>query len=215
MREEKVLDVGILLYEGADVLDMAGPAEVFSAGTGFRIRTIGLGSQAVKAGGIFMLLPDVGIDNCPHLDVLVIPGGTADEVVEDSELLRWLQAMSIKTNILMSVCTGAFLLAAAGLLDSRPYTTSQQHLEKLRSQVPGGKPKQEVRFVDSGNIITTAGKSSCIDGALQVVKRLQGAAAAQEIAQQLEYAHSWHQQGADRQAIRHKSMKNANPLSNK
>ncbi|MBW3545106.1 MAG: DJ-1/PfpI family protein, partial [Bacteroidetes bacterium] len=174
MREEKVLDVGILLYEGADILDMAGPAEVFSAGASFRTRTIGLGSEPVKAGGIFKLLPDVGIDNCPHLDVLVVPGGEVEEVVEDEELLRWLKAMSIKTNILMSVCTGAFLLAAAGLLDDRPYTTSQQHLEKLRSQVPNGQPKQHVRFVDSGNIITTAGISACIDGALQVVKRLQG-----------------------------------------
>ena len=187
MKEEKAFDVGILLYQGVDILELAGPLEVFAAAKGFSTYNVGLVNESVSSRGNLGLLPDCSLQKCPHLDVLVVPGGAVEEVQQNAALLRWLQAMTIKTSILMSVCTGAFLFAAAGLLDGRNYTSASQALNKLPKMVNGGRFLRDVRFVDSGNIITTAGPSSGIDGALHVVKRLKGTAEAQTIAQYLEY----------------------------
>lgn len=204
MKEEKINQVGILLYEGIEMMDIAGPAEAFSATSGFKVICVGQSIGPIRVRGNITLLPDYSLDNCPHLDVLIIPGSMPENMQDNTDLHLWLQAMSIKTNILMSVCSGTFLLAAAGLLEGKTYTTSQQILDMLQQQVSSGKAVRDVRYVDSGNIITTAGALSCIDGALQVIKRLQGAQAAQNVAEQMEHE-SWLNGGTDPFLMRHKN----------
>ena len=213
MEEEKI-DVGILLYEGVEILDIASPAEVFATASGFRVSTIGLSDKPVKAMGVLTLVPDYSMSDNPHLDVLVIPGGAYQPLLANPDLLLWLQAMSIKTNIMLSVCTGAFLLAAAGLLDGRTFTTAQRQLEKLQRMVPTGKAVRMAHYVDTGNIVTTAGVAAGVEGALHVVKRLRGQGEAQQVAEYMEYTHLEDKIGLDRDPVPGR-IKNADLAGNK
>lgn len=214
MKEETDIDVGILLYEGVEILDIASPAEVFAAANGFNVCTIGLTDQPVRAMEVLTMLPDYSLSNSPHLDVLVIPGGRYEPLTTNGTLQLWLQAMSIKTNILLSVCTGAFVLAAAGLLDGRAFTTAQHMLDKLQRLVPSGKAIRQGRFVDTGNIITTAGISAGVEGALHVVERLKGSSEAQQVADYMEFEAPSPGAGIDRDPIS-RNIKNTDPAGNK
>ncbi|AHM61188.1 ThiJ/PfpI domain-containing protein [Flammeovirgaceae bacterium 311] len=192
MKEQKVYRSGILLYPGVEILNVAGPAEVFAATENFNVVSIGINTEPVKANKGFTLVPDYSLEDCPYLDVLVIPGGAIEKIQSNNDVLLWLQAMSIKTNLLLSVCTGAFLLAAAGLLDGKTYTTHHQFIDKLQSLAPYGKAIRNLRYTDSGNIIATAGVSAGIEGALHVVRRLTGAGTALNTASRIEYPY-WQQ----------------------
>lgn len=187
MKEEKVYRSGIFIYPGVEILDVAGPAEVFAANPEFNVISVGLTRDPLRAKDSLMLVPDSSLEDCPNLDVLVVPGGNIDEVQNNEEVIRWLKAMSIKANIILSVCKGAFLLAAAGLLDGKTFTSHHEHVDKLQRLVPSGKAVKNKRFADSGNIISTAGRAAGIDGALHVVKRIKGESAASATASYLEY----------------------------
>lgn len=192
---------GILLYPGVEILNVAGPAEVFAATENFIVTSIGLTTQPLKANKGFTLVPDYSLEECPYLDVLVIPGGAIEKIQNNHDLLLWLQAMSIKTNLILSVCTGAFLLAAAGLLDGKNYTTHHQFIDRLQRLAPYGNAIRNLRYTDSGNIIATAGVSAGIEGALHVVRRLTGAGTAHNTASRIEYPY-WQEasRGAGRAA---------------
>lgn len=174
------LTVGILLFEGVELLDFAGPAEVFIVsgyGRHFRVVTIAAEKQTLKTMGGIQVTPDHAYDDTPPLDILVVPGGAMGNVGRDG--VAWLKQTSQKTRITMSVCMGAFLMADAGLLDGVEATTHSWGIKRLQSQSPKCKVVSNRRFVDAGRIITTGGVTAGIDGALHVVERLYGKAAAE------------------------------------
>ena len=180
-------EVGFVVFPGLEILDLAGPAEVFAATRAFDPFTIGLTPEAVLAQGFVTILPERTFDNCPVPHVLVIPGGDIEPAASNPDFLAWVARAAKEAEIVMSVCTGAFVLAHAGVLDGLAATTWHGRIERLREQAPRTKVLENVRIVDNGRVITTAGVSAGIDGALHVVDRLLGREAAERAAAYMEY----------------------------
>ncbi len=186
----RVRTVAILVYEGVELLDFAGPGEVFSAarasdGSSFKVCTVAKEKQPVRSQGFVEIVPQYALADCPAADIVVVPGGSVPR--GDAELQRWLAERSKQCEIVMSVCNGALLLASAGLLDGLEATTHHGSLASLVQLAPKTKVYTNRRFVDNGRILTSAGVSAGIDGALHVVERLLGKEAALETARYMEY----------------------------
>jgi transcriptional regulator GlxA family with amidase domain len=189
MTEPKIPTVGLVLFEGAEELDWAGPWEVFTvAGMNGQINTVTIGesSPATSAKGL-RVLPDHTLDDAPHLDVLMVPGGTATRQKRDDErLVGWIRERSAEADWVTSVCTGAQLLEAAGLLDGRKATTHWIALDEL-----GERGDVEVirgeRYVVDGNVATAAGVSAGIDLSLWLVGEILGEETGQATALFMEY----------------------------
>lgn len=178
-KERKVKTVAVLLFEGVELLDFAGPAEVFIVadhGKAFRVVTVADKTEPLKTMGGVTVTPDFEYKTAPKADVLVVPGGNMKAVGKDGR--EWIKAASGDAEITLSVCFGAMLLADAGLLDGIEATTHHWGLDGLRKAAPKCKVVDGKRFVDSGKIISTAGVTAGIDGALRVVERLLGKEAA-------------------------------------
>lgn len=182
--------VAILLFEGVELMDFAGPAEVFivaAEGKAFRVVTVAESTKPLKSMGGLVVTPDFAYDTAPKADVLVVPGGNLRAVGPAGR--AWLKKAAAETPIVMSVCFGAMLLADAGLLDNIEATTHRWGIARLKQVAPKCRVVENKRFVDSGHIITTAGVTAGIDGALRVVERLLGAEAARWTADEwMEYA---------------------------
>ncbi|MFH0515668.1 DJ-1/PfpI family protein [Streptomyces sp. M41] len=178
------LTIGVLLFEDAEELDVVGPWEVLGfwaahvAGRSVRVVTVAAGdAEVVRCAKGLRLLVDHSTASMPPLDVLVHPGGDGTRgLIRDEEHLAWLHALHGEGTLLASVCTGSLVLAAAGLLTGRPATTHREHLGKLAKLDPGIDVREE-RYVDDGEVITSAGVSAGIDMALHLVARLDGAEA--------------------------------------
>jgi len=181
-------NVAIVVYPGVELLDFAGPGEVFSAaGNGaFRVFTVAATHDPIVSQGFVRITPEYAIGDSPKPDILVIPGGHAAALYDDAKMMAWLKARVAGAELTMSVCTGALVLARAGLLDGLRATTHYGSIEKLRS-FPRITVVPEARFVDNGRIVTTQGVSAGIDGALHVVERLLGAEAAWSDARYMMY----------------------------
>jgi len=132
--------------------------------------------------------PERTIDECPPVDVLVIPGGAGVRpALERSNLVEWVRTRAQEVELTVSVCTGSFLLAQAGLLSGRPATTHWERINEMRERFPDVEIIEDERWVDTGEIITAAGVSAGIDVALHVVRRLYGADVARATALGIEY----------------------------
>ena len=174
------LTVGILMFEGVELLDFAGPAEVFIVsgyGRHFRVVTIAGSKQTLKTMGGIQVTPDHAYDDAPKLDILVVPGGAMGNVGQAG--IAWLKQTAARTRITMSVCMGAFLMADAGLLDGVEATTHSWGIKRLQTVAPKCRVVSNQRFTDSGRIITTGGVTAGIDGALHIVERIYGKEAAE------------------------------------
>ena len=187
--------VGILIFDDVEVLDFAGPFEVFSttrySGTddrAFHVVTIAERADIVRCRGGLLVQPHHTIDDHPPLDILLVPGGygTRREATND-RLLDWIAAQDRTTQLTTSVCTGAFLLAARGLLDNLPATTHWGSIDRLKSTHPLIDVRDDVRYVDNGHILTSAGVSAGIDMSLHIVSRLLGEDVARQTARNMEY----------------------------
>ena len=200
--ESKKLNVGILLFQDVEVLDFAGPFEVFSrtrlvAGVEsrrsnesapFYVFTVGKSQTQIAATGGLLITPEFSFNDHPEIDLLVIPGGFGTRpLLSDAETVDWIRKTSGQAKLTTSVCTGALLLSKAGLLDDLSATTHWSALDLLESISPRTKVLRDSRFVDSGKVITSAGVSAGIDMALHTVERLFGRAVADETAHYLEY----------------------------
>jgi transcriptional regulator GlxA family with amidase domain len=172
------------LQDGIEVLDFAGPMEVFSY-AGFDVVTVSKTREPIKAQGILTVMPDYGIADAPAADIVAFFGGNTRNTTSDTSVMQWLK--QTKTQYYFSVCTGAFILGKAGMLDGLTVTTFHESIEGLKTAVPKAKVLSNVRFVDNGKIITTAGISAGIDGALHLVEKLRGRAVALNIAKIMEY----------------------------
>lgn len=192
--------VGILLFDDVEVLDFAGPYEVFSRcrlepgvesrrsddKAPFRVVTVAQTHGPLRATGGLRVLPDHSFDDAPQVDILVVPGGFGTRgLLENSPVLEWISRVAEDAAKVTSVCTGSLVLARLGLLEGRRATTHWSALETLASmgdvRVEGG-----ARFVDDG-VITSAGVSAGIDMALHVIETLHGREVAVETARYIEY----------------------------
>jgi transcriptional regulator GlxA family with amidase domain len=182
-------NVAIVIYDDVEILDFAGPTEVFTAAgdfSAFHVYTVAPSHKPIVSQGILRVTPDYAIDDAPAPDILVLPGGNAGSFIKNPAAMAWVKRVAAKNELSMSVCSGAFILADLGLLDGLSATTHWGALPGLRNYQKI-KAKSDVRFVDNGRIITTAGVSAGIDGALHVVQRLLGDDAAWRTARYMQY----------------------------
>ena len=192
------LSVGIFLFDNVEVLDFAGPFEVFTTASRvhlrrnpgkaapFKVFTVAKTKAAVQARAGLKTLPDYSLADCPHIDLLLVPGGVVDEQVRDEEVIAWVRASALTAQLVASVCTGAFVLAKAGLLDQKKATTHWEDLDDLRSQFPEVQVLDGVRWVDEGQVVSSAGIAAGIDMSLHLVARLAGGELAKATARQMD-----------------------------
>ena len=197
--------VGILVFPDVEVLDFCGPFEVFSVTrldearrreTGSPVRVLLVGHQRDEAGvvrttGGLRVVPDCGLEDCPALDFLLVPGGWGTRpLLQDVALLRWIVERAAEVELLLSVCTGSLLLGKAGLLpQSTRATTHWRSLDLLAEVAPEATVVRDEHVVEgSPRLITSAGISAGIELALRVVARYYGEALARATARYMEYA---------------------------
>ncbi|HEU4552157.1 MAG TPA: DJ-1/PfpI family protein [Chitinophaga sp.] len=179
------LKVAFYLQDGVEVLDFAGPLEVFSY-AGFEVFIVSKTKAPVHAQGVVKITPDYDITDAPQADILAFFGGNAGIAASDTAVLGWIKKQTGVQHY-FSVCTGAFILGRAGLLDGLTVTTFHESIASLQKSVPKARVLSNVRFVDNGRVITTAGISAGIDGALHLVAKIRGNEAAKRTAAYMEY----------------------------
>ncbi|MEU3373874.1 DJ-1/PfpI family protein [Streptomyces sp. NPDC006660] len=188
------LTVGVFVFEDAEELDVVGPWEVFGfwaahvATAPVRLVTIGRGEESVRCAKGLRLGVDHDFATAPALDVLIHPGGDGTRVLgKDTAHLDWLRQLHDQGVLLASVCTGSLTLAAAGLLKGRPATTHRDFAATLAGIDDTVDVRARDRYVDDGDIVTSAGVSAGIDMAFHLVERLGGAQAAALVRQGMQY----------------------------
>jgi transcriptional regulator GlxA family with amidase domain len=191
--------VGILLFPAVEVLDFAGPYEVFSVTrldearrrddpSPFEVLLVAEKAEPVVATGGLRVIPDVTVDACPRLDVLVVPGGWGTRTeIDNQRLVQWIGKRAQEVETLTSVCTGSMMLGKAGLLDGRRATTHWRALDWMRESFPTVTVEEKLHVVEDGNVLTSAGISAGIDMALRVVARYHGEAIGRATAKNMEY----------------------------
>jgi transcriptional regulator GlxA family with amidase domain len=191
------LQVGILLFDDVEVLDFAGPYEVFTTAsrmrareadgvTPFRVVTVARHGGIVRARAGLVVQADHAFADAPPIDVLIVPGGVVDGALACRETLAWIETVAPRCRIVASVCTGVFLLAAAGVLGDAPVTTHWEDIDDLRAAFPGRTVVESVRWVEHGRIVSSAGIAAGIDMSLHLVERLAGRALADRTARQMD-----------------------------
>lgn len=195
--ETQKLNIAILIFEGVQIIDYTGPYEVLAGGGRRYVYTVAEKADPVTTSGGMRVIPGYTFENQPKPDIIIVPGGGnavpgpkaygVGAQINNQNVIKWIQDNARQVKYVMSVCNGAFLLAKAGLLDGLTATTFHGMLEELKTAAPKTKVVYDQRFVDNGKIITTAGLSSGIDGALHLIERLDGKGWAQMTAIKLEY----------------------------
>lgn len=190
--------VALLAYDGVEALDFAGPFEVFTTAARVHARTVrgaplfdvvpvAATDGTVRARAGLELVPAARFDQVTGADVLVVPGGVVDVVRTERAVLDWLAAVHAATTVTASVCTGAFLLAEAGVVTSGPVTTHWEDLADLAAAFPALEVRSGRRWVRQGKVFTSAGISAGIDLSLHLVEVLAGRDLALRTARQLDY----------------------------
>ena len=181
------LNVAILVFDGVQIIDYTGPYEVLGSGRRRNVYTVAEKPEAITTNMGMRVVPNYTFQNQPKPDIMVIPGGGVKQHLDNPNVIKWVQDSAAQAKYVMSVCNGAFFLAKAGLLDGLEATTTAGLIEDLRALAPKTKVVSDKRFVDNGKIITAAGLSSGIDGALHLVEKLEGRGGAQLVAYGIEY----------------------------
>ncbi|WP_426306823.1 DJ-1/PfpI family protein [Acidovorax facilis] len=192
------LQVAILVFDDVEALDLGGPYEVFTTaarmaqrlqpGTPapFAVQCVARSMAPVRARAGLRVLPDADFTSATAPDVLIVPGGVVDAAAACPATRAWVAQAARGAQITASVCTGAFILAAAGVLTEGPATTHWEDIADLRAQFPTLDVRENVRWVDRGALVTSAGISAGIDMSLHLVTRLAGAALAERTARQMD-----------------------------
>ena len=190
--------IGILMFDGVEALDFAGPFEVFTTATRmqarlapeaaapFEVRTISRLGGTVQARAGLVVQVDHAFAGTPALDLLLVPGGVVDAALACDDTRAWLARVAPGCEVVASVCTGAFLLTAAGVTGDAPLTTHWEDLADLRAAWPGLTVVDNVRWVEHGRLISSAGIAAGIDMSLHLVERLAGRALAERTARQMD-----------------------------
>jgi transcriptional regulator GlxA family with amidase domain len=187
-------NVAIFIFTDVEVLDFAGPFEVFNVAgeqvdpRPFNTYTVAQTSAPVKARGDLTIVPHYSIQDMPKPDVLLIPGGKGTRpLLHERDIIDWIKAQHAEVERLLSVCTGALLLGKAGLLDGLEATTHHGSFDLLRQLSPTTTVHENKRYVDNGKIVTSGGISAGIDMALHIVNQLAGADAVKTVTKEMEY----------------------------
>ncbi|WP_308637131.1 GNAT family N-acetyltransferase [Paenibacillus silvisoli] len=186
-------NVAVYVYEQVDLLDVAGPFDVFATssnwGQDFRVYTVGERKDPVHTVSRMTIVPQYDFGDCPAPDILIVPGGLGSRTeMHHTSVTGWIQAAAQKAEMVISVCTGALLLAKAGVLQGLRVTTNRRALDILREALPSDAELiEDVRYVDNGKIILSAGVTAGFDAALHAVARLYGEERAVDTASRLEY----------------------------
>jgi len=191
---EATMRIGVYLFDGAEELDWAGPWEVLAAWAeqypddGVEVFTVARQHRDVRCAKGLRVRADYTWQDVPAIDVLVYPGGRATrDHLGDTEVRQWLQRLRDGETLVTSVCTGALVLADAGLLDGAPATTHWSDVDELASLGQGIQVRGDERFVDNGRVITAAGVSAGIDMALHLVARLHSPERARAVRRYIQY----------------------------
>ncbi|ATW25082.1 DJ-1/PfpI family protein [Candidatus Formimonas warabiya] len=193
MRQWKI---GILLFNEVEVLDFAGPFEVLSISTypgtnlkPFDVKTVAQTKETVRARNGLQVVPDYSFTDDISFDILIIPGGYGAEEIEiyNDVVIGWIKDQMSKVSLMTSVCTGAFLLAKAGLLDGKSATTHWMDMDRLEKEFPKVTVKRGVKYVDAGSIITSGGISAGMNMSFYLIVKLLGKEVARTTAKRMEY----------------------------
>jgi transcriptional regulator GlxA family with amidase domain len=196
---DRTLSVAILMFNDVEVLDFAGPFEVFSVAARvakrdgdfpfppFSVALVSKSGGMVRARHGLDLAVNASLADTPAADVVIVPGGVVTKPLGDEAILDWIRQAHLTSVITASVCTGAFLLAKAGLLDGIAATTHWEDIAGLRAAAPKTDVLENTPFVEQGKIVTSAGISAGIAMSLHIVARLAGEGLAQKTARQMEY----------------------------
>ena len=188
-------NIGIYIYDNAEVLDFSGPFEVLSTakrltGNNWNISLIAESESIVTARGGFPVSPHYCFENHPSLDILIVVGGVHTEELKKTKVINWIAKTSALTEKTVSVCTGAFLLAEANLLNGLSVTTHWEDIDDLKLNYPKLTVLENKRWVSDGKYITSGGISAGIDMSLYLVSQLSSMKVAEDTAIQMEY--NWH-----------------------
>jgi len=188
------INIGIYIYDQAEVLDFSGPFEVFStasrvchSGEPFNVFLVSETGDTVTARAGYSVNPGFSFSNHPHIDVLVVAGGVYTEEMLKKQVVRWISEQAKTAKLVASVCSGAFLLAEAQVLTIENVTTHWEDIPDLRARYPGLTIHEDKRWVDDGRIITSGGISAGIDMSLHLVSRLHDLELAEQTARQIEF----------------------------
>lgn len=190
----KKRNVAILLFDDVEVLDFAGPFEVFAVASELNdyeplnVYTVAESNQPIRARNGLSVNPDYSFEDCPPPDILIVPGGEGTRaVMKNRAVLDWVRGISEGSELTLSVCTGSLVLGVAGLLDGLTATTHHETFDLLRKAAPQAIVREEDRFVDNGKVITSGGISAGIDMSLHVIGRLLGEEQARRTVEYMEY----------------------------
>lgn len=193
--------VGILIFQNVELLDFCGPYEVFSVVrlgeqplSPFEVLLVAQTLETVRSYGGMRAIPDVSFEDCPPLDILIVPGGVGvRREIQNDTLIDWIRFQGKNVQTLASVCTGSMLLAQAGFLFGKRATTHHSTFDWMRSAFPDVQVVEDERVVDESPILTSAGVSAGIDMSLHVVKKYFGVEVARRAARYMEYPYTEYQ----------------------
>jgi len=191
-------NIGFVLFEGFELLDVFGPAEAYGIRDvegAFRLVMVAQQAGLIASAQGPSAVADFGFADCPHLDIILVPGGIGTRrEVDNPALISWLRTRAADAELVTSVCTGAALLARAGILDGRRATSNKRSLDWVISQGPNVKWVLEARWVEDGKFATSSGVSAGIDMALAIIARICSKEVAEKVAISMEY--EWHRDAA-------------------
>lgn len=191
--------IGIFVFDTIEVLDFAGPYEVFTTASrvnkrlqqtladSFHVSIIGQYPVPIRARAGLVVTPDFSFSDHPALDVLIVPGGVVTQELAKPDVIDWIKTVANTAKITASVCTGAFLLAKASLLEGKSATTHWEDIDEFRAVFPNINVLSGLRWVDEGSLITSAGISAGIDMSLHLVERIAGRDLALKTAHQMDF----------------------------
>ena len=191
--------VAILIFDKVEVLDFAGPFEVFSVSRDdngakiYDVSLIGEEIRVIKARNDFQVIPNLDIRTKEKFDMVLIPGGYGTRIEMHNEVIKnWVKAQYKEVELMLSVCTGSLVLATSGLLENQSATTHHGAFDELAAVAPNTQIIKGTKYVDNGKIITSGGISAGIEMALHVVAKQHGIEQARKTANYMEY--TWNEQ---------------------
>lgn len=196
MNIEKQWIVGILLFNEVEVLDFAGPFEVFSITTypdtnkkPFIVKTISETGDIISARNGLKIKPDYNFNDVINFNILIIPGGYGAEEIEiyNSKVIEWIKNKIDNVDILASVCTGSFLLGKTGILDNKNATTHWMDIERFQNEFPKIRVHKNLKYIEDDKIITSGGISAGINMSFYIIEKLLNKDIAKNTAKRMEY----------------------------
>ncbi len=186
------MNIGIYIYDDAEVLDFSGPFEVFSVANRFlekkhNLFFVSQKDKIITARGNYKVLSDYTFENHPKIDVLIVVGGVHTGEMQKDEVISWIREQNKSVEIIASVCTGAFLLAKAKVLTNQEVTTHWEDIKDLKTLFPSLIVKENVRWVEQDKIVTSAGISAGIDMSLHLISKLYSFELAEKTAKQMQF----------------------------